>query len=294
VLLGFTVAAVSPAVVVPSLLGLQERGYGIRTGIPTLVVAAAALDDVFSIAGFGVCLGFALPAAAEGGLLGGAVTGPLADALRVPVELGLGLLGGWAGGTALARLHPFPADAISAVAHDAAARLRLLLLFSMAVAFGLKALGLSGASALATLTLAARVAQQWGAHQGKEGSTKEADRLADGGVSVGAGPATVAALSTGLSQLWTHLAQPLLFGLLGAAVDLTSLSGAVVGTGLAMLAVSVSVRMGVTALAVSGRGLRCEDLLFCAMAWLPKATVQAAVGAVALDYARTEREVRNM
>lgn len=52
-------AAVSPAVVIPTLLSLQERGYGVGKGIPTLVIAAASIDDVFAISGFGVFLGIA-------------------------------------------------------------------------------------------------------------------------------------------------------------------------------------------------------------------------------------------
>lgn len=53
----FIIAAVSPAVVVPSLLSLSERGYGLDKGVPTLVIAAASLDDVLAITGFGVLLG---------------------------------------------------------------------------------------------------------------------------------------------------------------------------------------------------------------------------------------------
>ena len=49
----------SPAVVVPSLLNLSDRGYGINKGIPTLVIAAASVDDVLAITGFGVMLGIA-------------------------------------------------------------------------------------------------------------------------------------------------------------------------------------------------------------------------------------------
>lgn len=52
-------AAVSPAVVVPSLLSLSERGYGIDQGIPTLVIAAASIDDVLAISAFSICLGIA-------------------------------------------------------------------------------------------------------------------------------------------------------------------------------------------------------------------------------------------
>jgi NhaP-type Na+/H+ or K+/H+ antiporter len=58
-LLGFVLAAVSPAVVVPSLLELQEKGYGVSKGIPTLVIAAASVDDVLAISGFSILLGLA-------------------------------------------------------------------------------------------------------------------------------------------------------------------------------------------------------------------------------------------
>lgn len=50
-------AAVSPAVVVPCLLKLGEDGYGVEEGIPTLVIAAASIDDVLSITGFSVMMG---------------------------------------------------------------------------------------------------------------------------------------------------------------------------------------------------------------------------------------------
>ena len=41
----------------PSLLGLQDKGYGVAKGIPTLVIAAASFDDVIAISGFGIALG---------------------------------------------------------------------------------------------------------------------------------------------------------------------------------------------------------------------------------------------
>ena len=55
--LRFVMSVVSPAVVVPSMLGLSDRGYGINKGIPTLVVAACSLDAVLAITGFGVMMG---------------------------------------------------------------------------------------------------------------------------------------------------------------------------------------------------------------------------------------------
>ena len=56
-MLGFVIAAVTPAVVVPSMLNLQQNGLGVARGIPTLVIAAASIDDVLAISGFGVVLG---------------------------------------------------------------------------------------------------------------------------------------------------------------------------------------------------------------------------------------------
>jgi hypothetical protein len=41
------------------MLSLTERGYGVVQGIPTLVIAAASVDDVLAISGFGVVLGMA-------------------------------------------------------------------------------------------------------------------------------------------------------------------------------------------------------------------------------------------
>ena len=52
----FIVAAVSPAVVVPGLLALADAGYGVQQGVPTLVIAAASLDDVLAITGFSVAM----------------------------------------------------------------------------------------------------------------------------------------------------------------------------------------------------------------------------------------------
>ena len=50
-MLGFVLAAVSPAVVVQCLFYLTEKGYGVDKGIPTLVIAAAGIDDVLAISG---------------------------------------------------------------------------------------------------------------------------------------------------------------------------------------------------------------------------------------------------
>ena len=51
---GFLLSAVSPAVVVPSMLSLMENGYGRGNEVPTTVLAGASADDVFAITIFTV------------------------------------------------------------------------------------------------------------------------------------------------------------------------------------------------------------------------------------------------
>jgi NhaP-type Na+/H+ or K+/H+ antiporter len=65
-MLGFIVAAVSPAVVVPTMLELKEGGFGIKKGIPTLVLAGASVDNVIAITVFGVFAGLAGGALPDG------------------------------------------------------------------------------------------------------------------------------------------------------------------------------------------------------------------------------------
>ena len=48
-IMGSVLAAVSPAVVVPRMLRIMEEGYGVKKGIPQLILAGASVDDVFVI-----------------------------------------------------------------------------------------------------------------------------------------------------------------------------------------------------------------------------------------------------
>jgi len=56
-MLGFILAAVSPAILVPRLLELIYKGLGAAKGIPTLLLAGSAGDDVVAITIFSVFLG---------------------------------------------------------------------------------------------------------------------------------------------------------------------------------------------------------------------------------------------
>lgn len=49
----------SPAVVVPGMLEIQAKGFGVEQGIPTLVTAAASIDDVYAITIFSLVLSIA-------------------------------------------------------------------------------------------------------------------------------------------------------------------------------------------------------------------------------------------
>ncbi|MEK6189757.1 MAG: cation:proton antiporter [Carnobacterium alterfunditum] len=56
-ILGAVLGAVSPAVVVPRMIGLIESGYGKAKGIPQMILAGASVDDVFVIVLFTSFLG---------------------------------------------------------------------------------------------------------------------------------------------------------------------------------------------------------------------------------------------
>ena len=54
--LGFCLGAVSPAVLVPSCMALHKAQYGTKKGIPTTLIAASSFDDIAAITIFGVCI----------------------------------------------------------------------------------------------------------------------------------------------------------------------------------------------------------------------------------------------
>ncbi len=58
--LGFILAAVSPAVVVPSMLYLKRKGLGMDKGIPVMILAGASVDDVVAITVLTSVLGWAV------------------------------------------------------------------------------------------------------------------------------------------------------------------------------------------------------------------------------------------
>ena len=92
-ILGTVIAAVSPAVVVPKMLKLMDEGYGVKQGIPQLIMAGASVDDVFVIVLFTSFTGLAS---------GGAIS-PF-DFVRVPTSIFLGMAVGVLCGLLLSQL----------------------------------------------------------------------------------------------------------------------------------------------------------------------------------------------
>jgi NhaP-type Na+/H+ or K+/H+ antiporter len=259
-MLGFIISAISPAVVVPALLNLQDQGYGVSTGIPNMVVASAALDVVFSIAGFGICSSFAVME--DGGPLWMSIA-------RAPLEVILGVSVGCVCAAMLVYILPVqteaPGDGGSNGPQLRDWRAPLLLVTAVSATLALKRVGFSGASALSVLVMSAGSAWAWGTPTAREVS----------------GP---------LGLFWNKVAQPLLFALVGASVNVSSVEARTLSFGFLMLVCSLAARCLMTYFAVLGRGLQRSERVFTALAWLPKATVQAALGAIALSEAHTDRQ----
>nr|XP_019594465.1 PREDICTED: sodium/hydrogen exchanger 9B1 isoform X6 [Rhinolophus sinicus] len=185
-LLGFVLGAVSPAVVVPSMLVLQDNGYGIEKGIPTLLIAASSLDDILAITGFNTC-------------------------------------------------------------------------FSIVFSTGSHHLGKHAAGGLCTLVLTFIGGMKW---------SKEKIRV-----------------QKIMSSVW-DIFQPLLFGLVGLEVSVASLKSNAIGVSVATVCLALLVRICFTFSLMSFAGFNFKEKIFIALSWMPKATVQAVLGPLALERAR--------
>ena len=82
--MGTVLAAVSPAVIVPAMIQIIDKGYGEAKKIPQMILAGASVDDVFVI----VCFSFftQLSLTGESNLL---------SLLKIPVSIILGILFGY-------------------------------------------------------------------------------------------------------------------------------------------------------------------------------------------------------
>ncbi|XP_076458397.1 sodium/hydrogen exchanger 9B2-like [Babylonia areolata] len=245
-MMAFVLSVVSPAVVVPSMLGLSDRGYGLDKGIPTLIVAAVSLDAVLAITGFGVCLGITFT---SGDLVWTLFKGPL--------EAVVGIAFGCVGGVFLWYIPQRSSKNLTLF--------RSVMLFGggLVSIFGSKYIKWSGAGPLACLAIAFVAGLRWRKEvpQGKKTPVEEV-----------------------MGVLWMVF-QPLLFGLIGAKVDLSKLEPTTVGYGVAVLFLGLLFRLIMAFVVVLRSDLNRKERFFVPITWLPKATVQAAIGGIALDTA---------
>ena len=88
-IMGAVLAAVSPAVVVPRMVKLMEEGYGVKEGIPQLILAGAAVDDVYVIVLFSTFIGMMQ---GEGASVLSFINIPVSILLGIAIGLSLGIL----------------------------------------------------------------------------------------------------------------------------------------------------------------------------------------------------------
>ena len=83
-------------------------------------------------------------------------------------------------------------------------------------------------------------------------------------------------------RMWIIL-EPVIFALIGTEIQIHKINLQTLGLSIAVLVVALVIRMIATYGAVSGGNLNRKEKVFMAFAWLPKATVQAALGPIFLD-----------
>ena len=88
-IMGAVLAAVSPAVVVPRMVKLMDEGYGVKEGIPQLVLAGASVDDVYVIVLFSTFVGMMQ---GEGASILKFVNIPISIFLGIAIGLLIGVL----------------------------------------------------------------------------------------------------------------------------------------------------------------------------------------------------------
>ncbi len=243
-LMGAVLSAVSPAVVVPRMVYLIEHKIGTKKSIPQMILAAASLDDVYVIVLFTTFTSMAL---------GGAVTP--ASFAQIPVSILSGLLGGALVGFALARFFAYYHAQGKSIRHSIKVILLLGIAFLLLAVEDALAGTLACSGLLAIMSMACCL------------------RLF-------ATPGVAAGLSDKFGKLWLG-AEVILFVLVGAAVDIRyTLSAG--GSALLMIFLALAIRSIGVWLALLGTALTTKERTFCVIAYLPKATVQAAIGSVPL------------
>lgn len=238
-ILGSILGAVSPAVVVPIMIDFMDRGRGQKKGIPTLLLGASSIDDVFVIVLFTVFLG----------MYGGAEVNVWMKLAEIPLSITLGIIAGLIPGYILYLLfkkYDWRPPKRTIVVMGAAIFLTWL---EHAVEHRLPLAGLLGVMAIGFIIL------------------EKSEPIAH-------------LISQKLKKLWVF-AELLLFVLVGAQVNIQVVWKAGLA-GIAVIVIGLLFRCIGTYLSLFGTDLTLKEKLFCVVAYIPKATVQAAIGAVPL------------
>ena len=257
--LGFILGAVSPAVVVLGMFELQSRGYGVTKGIPSLVVAAASFDDVVAITGYTIFKSFAL-GASHGGNMAWTV-------MHGPTDVVMGLIAGSCGGVLCG---------LTVLWDTRWKRSSMVFMLGMFFMFIGRSYGFNGGGAMASLALGISANKFW--------STGKPIRK----LSTGPSFDHAHGVETDLAMLWRVGFQPLLFGVIGSAVKFEDITPSTIPKSIGLLLIGLSVRLPMAFFAVGGgkgsKKLTFIERLFIALAWVPKATVQAALASDPLDF----------
>lgn len=238
-MLGFIIAAVSPAVVVPQMLELINKGKGKENGVPTIILAASSIDDVFAITIFSTFLG----------LYGGSNISISGKLFSIPISI---LLGGGIG-ILIALLLIW----IFKKFHLRDTEKTLIILASGMLLTSLEDIFkniVPIASLLGVMVVGFVLLDKY---------PKVANRI-----------------SEKFNKVWVF-AEILLFVLVGAQVDVKVIvhSGLL---GLLVLFIGLVARSIGVYISLMGSNLNLKEKIFCIISFMPKATVQAAMGAVPL------------
>lgn len=238
-ILGFILAAVSPAVVVPSMLEYMEKGIGTVKGIPTLILAGASIDDVFAITIFTAFLG----------LYSGSHVNIGIQILNIPVSILIGVVLGLIMGIIMVRLfkryHIRDTKKVLMILGSAI----FLTAIEDALKNSIEIAGLLGVMTIGFIILEKR-------------------------------PEVAKRLAQKFNKIWIF-AEILLFVLVGAQVNITVAWDAGLKGLLIILGGLVGRSIGVL-ISTLRTNLNFKERLFCVIAYIPKATVQAAIGAIPL------------
>lgn len=241
---GAVLAAVSPAVVVPRMVQLMDSKYGTDKSIPQLIMASASCDDIFVIVLFSTFVSMA-----QGG------NADIMDFVNIPVSIILGVVFGAIAGYILSLFFE------TAYAHKHCVRNSMKVIIIWGVSFLLMAaetwldgtVSVSGLLAVVSMACVIKI----------KSVTFVSKRLAEK-----------------FGKLWLA-AEVILFVLVGAAVDIRYTMNAGISA-LLMIVIALSFRSVGVALCLLRTALTWKERIFCIIAYLPKATVQAAIGSVPL------------